>query len=102
MIILTSTNKAQQALAQHTRTKRLQMRLTQEGLANRSGVPLATLRKFEQRGAISLESFLKLLSVLGGLEATVTALQPQEDEFASIDEVLQNAAAKLPRRGRIK
>jgi hypothetical protein len=43
--------------------------LTREGLAERSGVPLATLRKFEQKGSTSLESFfLKLLMVIGGLE----------------------------------
>lgn len=35
------------------------MNLTQEGLAERSGVPLSTLRKFEQKGMISLDSFLK-------------------------------------------
>ncbi|MFP5080240.1 hypothetical protein [Pedobacter sp. JCM 36344] len=30
------------------------MELTQEGLAERSGVSLATLRKFEQKGVISI------------------------------------------------
>jgi hypothetical protein len=33
------------------------MALTQEGLSERSGVPLAALRKFEQKGSISLEFF---------------------------------------------
>jgi transcriptional regulator with XRE-family HTH domain len=63
-------------LAENVRERRLQMDLTQEGLAERSGVSLSTLRKFEQKGSISLESFLKLLSVIGGLEEVINALKP--------------------------
>lgn len=44
------------------------MELTQEGLAERSSVRLSTLRNFEQNGFISLESFLKLLWTVGGIE----------------------------------
>ncbi|GAB4195072.1 MAG: hypothetical protein Tsb002_27220 [Wenzhouxiangellaceae bacterium] len=76
------------------------MELTQEGLAQRSGVPLATLRKFEQKGAISLESFLKLQMVLGGLEDILKATQIKETEFSSIDDVL--AADRTPTRKRGK
>ena len=88
-------------LAENVRLKRLEMKLTQEGLANRSGVPLPTLRKFEQKGVISLESFLKLQMVLGGLEQIVDATKPSPIEYSSIDEVL---ADKKParKRGRIK
>lgn len=66
------------------------MNLIQEGLAGRSGVPLPTLRKFEQKGLISLDSFLKVLSVVGGLEEMVDVLKPKEHSFKSIDEVLNN------------
>lgn len=66
------------------------MTLTQEGLSERSGVPLATLRKFEQKGSISLESFLKLLMVIGGLEEIITVLKPSKPNFTSIDEVLKD------------
>ncbi|HSI77593.1 MAG TPA: hypothetical protein VK957_16970 [Lunatimonas sp.] len=54
--------------AQSVRERRLLSDLTQEGLFERSSVPLATLRKFEQKGLISLESLLKILLVVGGLE----------------------------------
>lgn len=53
-------------------------------------VSLSTLRKFEQKGVISLESFLKILSVVGGLEEMVNALKPKEQHFKSIDEVLKS------------
>ena len=72
------------------------MGLTQEGLANRSGVSLPTLRKFEQKGLISLESFLKLMMVLGGLERIVEASAPEQSAFSTIDEVLK--ADKKPAR----
>lgn len=71
MISLISTLKAQEKIATQIRARRLSMELTQEGLSERSGVPLPTLRKFEQKGAISLESFLKLLMVLGGIEEMI-------------------------------
>ncbi len=75
-MLFISSSKAQKKIAENVRERRLQMDLTQEGLAERSGVPLSTLRKFEQKGNISLESFLKLLSVIGGLEEVINALKP--------------------------
>ena len=89
MILLLTTAKAQKALAQNLREQRVGMGFTQEGLAKRAGVPLATLRKFEQKGLISLESFLKLAMTLGMLEAIVQATQQKSIEFSSIDEVIQ-------------
>ena len=91
--------KARRDLAQHVKARRLATGLTQQGLAYRSGVKLATLRKFEQQGVISLESFLKLLMVLGGLERLVEAVKPEQTEFPSIDEMLKEAKKKMPQRG---
>jgi transcriptional regulator with XRE-family HTH domain len=102
MISLISTSKAQQKLAENIRNRRLSMELTQEGLAERSGVPLATLRKFEQKGSISLESFLKLLMVIGGLEEMVNVLKPSKPNFTSIDEVLKDTNNIYRKRGRKK
>lgn len=75
------------------------MGLTQEGLALRSGVALPTLRKFEQKGSISLESFLKLMLVLDGLEDMLQACAPRQTAFSSIDEVLQVDKRAKPKRG---
>ena len=75
------------------------MGLTQAGLATRAGVSLPTLRKFEQKGQISLESFLKLLMILDRLEAVVNALEPAEQVFASIDDVLIADKKSTPKRG---
>lgn len=102
MVLLITPEKAQKKLAEDARARRLQMELTQEGLAQRSGVPLPTLRKFEQKGAISLESFLKLQMVLGGLEDILKATQIKEAEFSSIDEVLVAGRAPTRKRGKRK
>ena len=101
-MLFISSSKAQKKLAENIRERRLQMELTQEGLAERSGVSLSTLRKFEQKGSISLESFLKLLSVTGGLDEIVTALKPNKPNFKSIDEVLKADEKITKKRGRKK
>ncbi|GAB2632179.1 helix-turn-helix domain-containing protein [Belliella aquatica] len=102
MISLISPSKAQQKIAANIRERRLLLELTQEGLAERSGVPLATLRKFEQKGMISLESLLKLLLVVGGLEEIVNTLKPQKSKYASIDDVLKERNQVERKRGRKK
>ena len=101
-MLFISSSKAQKKLVENVRERRLQMELTQEGLAERSGVPLSTLRKFEQKGNISLESFLKLLSVIGGLEEVINALKPNIPNFKSIDDVLKTEAEIIRKRGRKK
>ncbi len=102
MVSLITPSKAQKKLAENVRRQRLQMELTQEGLAKRSGVPLPTLRKFEQKGSISLESFLKIQMVLGGLENILKATEVKETEFSSIDEVLESGSTPTRKRGKRK
>lgn len=100
MIALMSPSIAQEKIAQNLKERRLQMNLTQEGLSVRSGVPLATLRKFEQQGVISLESLLKLMMVLGMLEAMVEATKVSQTSFSSIDEVIALESSPKRKRGR--
>lgn len=84
------------------RLLRLEKGLTQEGLSERSGVSLASLRKFEQKGLISLESFFKLAMTLGCLEKLVSATEPANERFNTIEEVLKDKEDKKPQRGWIK
>lgn len=100
MLSLLTASKTQTKLKEQLRERRLDMGLTQAGLAERSGVRLPTLRKFEQKGQISLESFLKLLQVLDGLEDIIDALKPKhQTEFSSIDEVLEDTNKKSRKKG---
>lgn len=96
MISLLTPARAQLKLAENLRERRLDMGLTQAGLAARSGVALATLRKFERTGAASIATMLKLLAVVGGLEEVIQATAPVERDFNSIDEVIK--ADARPRR----
>lgn len=100
MIALISPSKAQDILASHMRDRRLSLSLTQAGLSERSNVALATLRKFEQTGKISVESLFKLLAVVGGLEAVLEATAATPEPFKTIDDVLAHKNPIKPQRGR--
>lgn len=97
-MLLFTVSRAQRAIAENMRNRRLATGLTQQGLAKRSGVSLATLRKFEQKGIISLESFLRLAMVLDTLEDMVKATELSVTEYSSIDEVLEAERKKPPRK----
>lgn len=87
MIFITPSEalrKSAEAIRQH----RIRQSLTQEDLARKSGVALATLRKFERTGLISLESFFKLATVLGILDEIMDCLETQEQP-ASLDDLLK-------------
>ena len=99
MVSLITAPKARDKLAQHLRSQRLAKGLTQAGLAERSGVSLATLRKFEQKGAISLESFLQLAMALGLLDKLLAAAEPSDSDFSSIDDVLNSDEPPRRQRG---
>ncbi len=100
MVILINEKQAQKALRGYAREERLARGLTQAGLARRAGVSIATLRKFEQQGDISLASYLKLQIVLGTMMQLVEAAKPKIVPFASIDEVL--ATPHKRQRGHLK
>ena len=97
MISLITIAKAQDQIRKDIKAIRLDQGLTQEGLAVRAGVPLPTLRKFEQKGLISLEALLKILMILGRMESIVAALQSNDEHFESIDDVL-NGNPQKPRK----
>lgn len=89
MSLLLTIGNAQRLLVDNARARRLARGFTQAGLAKRSGVSLASVRKFEQKGIISLTAFLKIMMVLGAIEQIVAASAPEELAFSSIDEVLE-------------
>ena len=86
------------ALAARLKSRRLAQKLTLEGLARRSGVPLGTLKKFERSGQIALVSFIRLVVALKDEAALENLLLAQK--FETLDEVLESG--KKPQRGRIK
>ncbi len=70
------------------RELRRQSKYSQAELADRSGVSLGSLKRFEATGLISLESFLKLLHILDRLEEFNNILQPGED-LAAVEKLFR-------------
>lgn len=91
MLSLYTAFDVQIELKEHLKQSRKQQKLSVEGLAEQSGVPYSTIRKFENTGNISLRQFLMLLEALGGLKQLRDVYQKQNVEPANIDEVLKNA-----------
>jgi transcriptional regulator with XRE-family HTH domain len=53
---------------------------SQSEMAERSGVSLGSLKRFERTGQISLESLLKLMHLLDRLDDVGTLLKPKENQ----------------------
>jgi transcriptional regulator with XRE-family HTH domain len=87
-------------IAEQARARRLQVGLTQEGLANRSGVSYGTLKKFERTGQISMKSLLKISLVLDVLDDFKTLFVKKTTGFETLDELLKEE--KKAKRGKIK
>ena len=84
------------ALAERTKTRRLEMNLTQEGLSARSGLPLATYRRFERTGKISLDGLLHIAYALDALNDFDQVFAAHK--YATLDEAL-NINHKNRKRG---
>lgn len=66
----------QRQLADRLRSERLRLGWRQATLAERSGVSLPTLRRFERSAQGSLETFLRLCHALGRLDELAGLLSP--------------------------
>jgi transcriptional regulator with XRE-family HTH domain len=95
---LTTPREMAELIAKRAQTKRLSLNLSQQTLAQRSGVSYGALKKFERTGKISLESLLKLALVLGCLEEFKELFAETSPERAiSLNEIIND---KKRKRGR--
>ncbi|WP_319780074.1 helix-turn-helix transcriptional regulator [Maridesulfovibrio sp.] len=95
-------SEGSQIIMRNIREQRLSRNWTQQALSERSGVSLSTLRKFEQTGKISLESFVKICFCLDLLDDLISLTEPKEQEFTSMDQLLEKSATKKRQRARGK
>ena len=73
-------------ISRRVKERRLELNLTQEGVAVRAGLKLPTYRRFERTGKISLEGLVRIgfaLNSLGDFEVLFSKKQ-----YQSIDEIL--------------
>lgn len=97
-ILLKTPHEIAQLIAKQAQAKRLALNLSQNTLAERSGVSYGVLKKFERTGKISLESLLKLALVLNDLSAfqNLFSYHPPKNTM-SLDDLIKD---KPRQRGR--
>ncbi|MBR5399059.1 MAG: helix-turn-helix transcriptional regulator [Bacteroidales bacterium] len=83
--IYTPVEVAQQ-IAARVKERRLELNLTQKGMASRSGLKFATYRRFEQTGEISLRGLLQIGFALNSLSEFETLFT--QKQYQSLDNVL--------------
>lgn len=94
ILAFNSPNEVALQIASRVKTRRLELNLTQEGLATRAGVKFATYRRFEQTGEISLRGLLQIGLALDAMsDFDVLFAQKQ---YLTLDDVLneQNVTRK--------
>ena len=99
IVAFTISNHSDIALqiAARVKARRLELDLTQEGLAARAGVKFATYRRFEQTGEISLKGLLQVGFALNAL-TDFDALFAQK-QYQTLDDVL-NEQSVTRKRGK--
>jgi len=87
-----------EAIARRAKSLRLSDKLTQDVLAERSGVSLGSIKRFERTGKISLESLLKIAFILDSMEGFGKVFIPKNYQPAqSLDSLIK--ASKQRKRG---
>lgn len=94
--ISTPSDTAKQ-IAARVKARRLELNLTQEGLALRAGVKFATYRRFEHTGEISLRGLLQIAFACNSLNEFDTLFS--QKQYQSLDDVL-NEQSVTRKRGK--
>ncbi len=83
---ISTPNEVALQIAARVKVRRLELNLTQEGLATRAGVKFSTYRRFEQTGEISLRGLLQIGFALNAMsDFNVLFMQKK---YQSLDDVL--------------
>ena len=84
------------SVASSVKSRRLELNLTQNGLAARAGVNIETYRKFERTGEISLQNLVKLAFALDMTSDFNTLFSRKQ--YQNLDDLL-NAETNIRKRG---
>ena len=89
LLTLNSAYDVQQSLAEAVRIRRKQKKWSRQKLAERSGVPAATIKHFELTGQISLRQFLLLWQLLDSLDTILELTSLKQPLPQNIDDILK-------------
>ena len=99
-INIQTPNSMIDSIKDNFKKKRLSINLTQEGLSNKSGVSLGSIKRFESSGEISFESLLKVAFVLDCLDDFQNIANKKDEQYDSMDDLLK--VKPMKKRGAIK
>ena len=85
------------SIAGRVKLRRLNKNWTQKLLASKAGIPLATYRRFELKGEISLRG-LSMVAIALGLESDFESLFSTKS-YQSMDELLESNKTRERKRG---
>ena len=75
---LISPHDVMLSFAQRAKTLRLEQNITQQELADRVGIAIGTIKRFEKTGEIQFNHLLRVALVLGRLEEFVNLFAPSD------------------------
>ena len=84
---------AQTKISQDHQVLRKQLKLSQQEFAKRAGISFASLKRFEQTGKISFESFLKLLHFHNRINNFVKIFE-NNSEIENLDSLFSDKTRK--------
>ncbi len=92
---ISNPNEIAIQIAARVKLRRLEMNLTQEGMASRAGIKFATYRRFEQTGEISLRGLLQIGFALNTLAEFDTLFTQRQ--YQTLDDVMNESNANRKR-----
>lgn len=98
MVSLHSPKEVANEIASRAKQRRLQMNITQKELAKRSGVSFGSVKRFEQKGEVSLKNILQIAVVLRSLDEFRQLFKAES--YRSIDEMLEQKKTNKRKRAR--
>ncbi len=90
--------KIVEEIAKRAKQRRLELNITQEDLAKRSGVSFGSVKRFENKAKISLQHLLMIAVALDATEEFSKLFARQN--YQSIDEVTKEKTSKQRKRAR--
>ena len=84
-------------LALRVKQRRLERNWTQKFVASKAGMPLATYRRFESKGEVSLRGLVMIAIALGAEDDFLTLFSRQN--YQSIDDLVNKKAESQRKRG---
>lgn len=85
------------AIATRVRQRRLELNWTQKFVASKAGMPIATYRRFESKGEVSLRGLVMIAISLNAVDDFGTLFTTQN--YQSIDDLVNKKAESQRKRG---